>query len=125
MSKKNRWTRSNVAAPRTETNSAPRPAAVALPEWALTGLAATSAEICVFGGKEGHLTVAHGNLHGVPFQGSLGRNGPDTPRFTRESLSAWVKANGLTLLTKESFTTQQGGEEATLYKFVTVDDSGL
>lgn len=73
----------------------PRPAAVEFPEAVAQLITTDDAEICDFGTAGAHLTINHGKLMGVPFAGDVGRNGPDTPRFTFDSLDNFLRKQGM------------------------------
>jgi hypothetical protein len=115
-----RSNRTAFARPANNTAAAtPRPAAVDFPEALAAVLGLDAVEICDFGVGGCHLTVQHGQLMGVPFQGDLGKNGLDTPRFTFASVDKFLRAQGfLYVAAQDKSNTSRYGEAYTVKTYV-------
>jgi hypothetical protein len=101
------------------TEAVKRPAPVELPEAVKAAVTADEAEVCDFGVGGAYLRVLHGQLFGVPYNGELGRNGPETPRFVTDSVETFLRGMGLLELKSKAVSkTSQGGEAYTVRQFV-------
>ncbi len=110
---------SNTGGFNRSTEAVKRPAPVSFPEAVAQIVTTHSAEICDFGSTGAHVTILHGTLLGVPFSGDIGSNGPDTPRFTFETLDKFLRAQGLLAVPSQNRSaTSRHGEAYTIKVYV-------
>jgi hypothetical protein len=102
---------SNAGFNRPAAEAVKRPDPIDLPKAIEEAVTADEAEMFDFGVAGAYVNVVHGKLFGVPLQGELFRNGPDTPRVKTADAEKWLRSMGLLELKSKAITrTSQHGE---------------